>query len=188
EPARGSIVLDGVTLAHLDPADVRRDVGLLPQEARLFHGSLRENLLLGAPMATDGELVAALQAAGAWGFVQRLGAGLDHGGREGGRGLSGGQRQGLLLARLLLRNPRVLLLDEPTAALDEGNEQHVIRSLAALPADTTMVIATHRRPVLQLVSRVLVVDAGRLVLDGPREEVLERLRKGAARPVAGVPA
>jgi len=188
EPAQGNVALDGVTLAHLDPADVRRDIGLLSQEARLFHGSLRENLLLGAPTSTDEDLMAALQAAGAWGFVQRLRAGLDHGVLEGGLGLSGGQRQSLLLARLLLRNPRVLLLDEPTASLDEVNEQHVIRTLSTLSVDTTMVIATHRRPLLQLVSRVLVVDGGRVLLDGPRDEVLERLRKGAAKPVAEVAA
>lgn len=188
EPAQGSILLDGVALAHLDPADVRRDVGLLPQEARLFHGSLRENLLLGAPVATDDELVASLQAAGAWGFVQQLKAGLDHGVLEGGLGLSGGQRQSLLLARLLLRNPRVLLLDEPTASLDEVNEQLVIRSLGALPADTTLVIATHRPAVLRLVSRVLVVDGGRVLLDGPRDEVLERLRQRVAEPAQAVPA
>ncbi len=186
EPAQGSILLDDVTLAHLDPADVRRDVGLLAQEARLFHGTLRENLLLGAPTATDEELVAALQAAGAWTFVQRLKAGLDHGVLEGGLGMSGGQRQSLLLARLLLRNPRVLLLDEPTASLDEVNEQHVIRTLGALPAGTTMLIATHRRPVLQLVSRVVVVDGGRIVLDGPRDDVLDRLRKGTTRAAAEV--
>lgn len=184
EPARGSVLLDGVTLAHLDPADVRRDVALLPQEARLFHGTLRENLMLGAPAATDAELVEALKAAAAWGFVQQFKAGLDHGVLEGGLGLSGGQRQGLLLARLLLRNPRVLLLDEPTASLDEASEQQVMRSLAAMPPGTTMVIATHRRPLLQLASRVLVVEAGRIVVDGPRDEVIERLQRQAGLPAA----
>ena len=182
EPAKGSVLLDGVTLGHLDPADVRRDVALLPQEARLFHGTLRENLLLGAPGATDTELIEALKAAGCWGFIQRLKAGLDHGVLEGGLGLSGGQRQGLLLARLLLRQPRVLLLDEPTASLDDASEQHVRQTLAALPGDTTMVIATHRRSLLQLVSRVLVVEGGRVLLDGPRDEVLDRLRRQAAAP------
>ena len=188
EPARGSVLLDGVTLGHLDPADVRRDVALLSQEARLFHGTLRENLMLAAPTATDAELVEALTAAGAWNFVQRLKAGLDHPVLEGGLGLSGGQRQGLLLARLLLRRPRVLLLDEPTASLDEASEQQVLRTLAAMLPDTTMVIATHRRPLLQLASRVLVLEAGRVLLDGPRGEVLERLHRQAAGPPGATPA
>lgn len=187
EPAKGGVLLDGVTLGHIDPADVRRDVGLLPQDARLFHGSLRENLLLGAPTATDAELVEVLRATGAWPFVQRLKAGLDHGVLEGGFGLSGGQRQSLLLARLLLRHPRVLLLDEPSASLDEGTEQQVMRTLAGLPPDTTLVIATHRLSMLQLVTRVLVVEGGQVLLDGPRDEVLERLHRRAGA-VAAVPA
>jgi ATP-binding cassette subfamily C protein LapB len=185
-PAKGSLTLDDITLAHLDPADVRRDVCLLSQDARLFHGTLRENLVLGAPAATDGELMDALKASGAWTFVQALKAGLDHIVLEGGLGLSGGQRQSLLLARLLLRDPRVLLLDEPTASLDEVTEQHVLRTLAALPEGTTMVIATHRRPLLKLVSRVIVVDGGRVMLDGPRDTVLARLRQGASKPAEAV--
>ena len=191
EPLAGHVLLDDAPLAHIDPADVRRDVGLLSQEARLFHGTLRENLLLGAPTATDEELVAALQAAGAWAYVRGLPDGLDHMVLEGGLGLSGGQRQGLLLARLLVRNPHVLLLDEPSASLDDGTEQWLMRTLAALPATATMVIATHRRAMLQLVQRVLVVDNGQVLLDGPRDEVLEKLRMlaaSAAKPAVGPPA
>ncbi|MCY1507664.1 Toxin RTX-I translocation ATP-binding protein [compost metagenome] len=179
EPRAGSVLLDGVSMAHIDPADVRRDVGLLAQDARLFHGTLRENLQMGTPHATDAELVAALQATGAWAFVRRLPTGLDHPLLEGGRGLSGGQRQSLLLARLLLRRPGVLLLDEPTASLDEVAEREVIEQLRALPAGRTLVLATHRPAVLEAVDRILVVDGGAVVLDGPREQVMARLRQGA---------
>ncbi|MDN5843971.1 MAG: type I secretion system permease/ATPase [Alcaligenaceae bacterium] len=177
EPQMGSVVLDDVPLAHIDPADVRRDVSLLTQNARLFYGSLRENIQLGAPHATDTELVTALKQAGAWEFVQRLPTGLDYPVMEGGLGLSGGQRQGLLLARLLLRSPTVLLLDEPTAMLDEIAERSVIAQLRELTAGRTLVVATHRPALLDIVDRVLVLDKGAVVLDGPRDQVLEALQR-----------
>ncbi len=177
EAQMGTVTLDGVALGHIDPADVRRDVSLLTQQARLFHGSLRENLRLGARHATDAEIVAALQAAGAWTFVQRLPMGLDYPVTEGGLGLSGGQRQSLLLARLLLRHPTVLLLDEPTAMLDESAERAVIRQLRELAPGRTLVVATHRPAVLEAVDRVIVLEAGAIVLDGPRDEILTALRR-----------
>ena len=180
EPQTGHVMLDDTPLAHIDPADVRRDVGLLSQESRLFHGTLRENLLLGAPTATDEEVMTALRAGGAWSYVRALPDGLDHVVLEGGLGLSGGQRQSLLLSRLLVRNPHVVLLDEPSALLDDGAEQAVIQTLAALPTNATMVIATHRRAMLQLVKRVLVVDNGQVILDGPRDKILEKLHSIAA--------
>lgn len=180
EHGSGTVLLDGVNMAHIDPADVRRDVGLVSQNARLFHGTLRENLLLGTPHASDEEVIAVLQSTGAWGWVQKMEQGLDYLVQEGGLGLSGGQRQSLLLARTLLRNPCVLLLDEPTASLDEVAESQVIQSLAALGKGRTLVIATHRMSILSLVDRVLVLDNGRIIMNDSRDKVLERLR-GHAR-------
>ncbi|CAM5208060.1 Toxin RTX-I translocation ATP-binding protein [Castellaniella defragrans] len=179
EPQMGTLVLDDVALAHLDPADVRRDVSLLTQNARLFYGTLRENLQLGAPHAADDELVSALKAAGAWGFVQQLPMGLDYPVMEGGLGLSGGQRQSLLLARLMVRHPSVLLLDEPTASLDEVAERAVIAQLRGLSANRTLVVATHRMALLEVVDRVIVLNGGAIALDGPRDEVLAKLRRAA---------
>jgi len=184
EPRSGLLLVDDVALAHIDPADVRRDVALLTQNARLFHGSLRENLCLGAPHAGDTDLMVALQAVGAWAFVRQLSKGLDHPVLEGGLGLSGGQRQSLLLARLLVRQPQVLLLDEPTATLDEVAEREVITHLRSLPQGRTLIVATHRPAVLEAADRVVVVDRGAIVLDGPRETVLAKLRGGASAPVS----
>ncbi|MBP6018352.1 MAG: type I secretion system permease/ATPase [Burkholderiaceae bacterium] len=188
EPQMGTVLLDDVALAHIDPDDVRRDVTLLTQHARLFHGSLRENLKLGAPHSSDAEIVASLQSVGAWRFVQQLPLGLDYPVQEGGMGLSGGQRQSLLLARLLLRNPTVLLLDEPTAMLDEVAERAVIEQLQSMATGRTLVVATHRPALLDVVDRVIVLEAGAVVMDGPRDHVLESLRKGPQPPMAAAQA
>ncbi|QLF93149.1 type I secretion system permease/ATPase [Pseudomonas sp. ABC1] len=173
----GSLRLDGIAMPHLDPADVRRDVGLLTQNARLFHGSLRDNLTLGAPLASDEAIVEALGMSGAADFLARLPQGLEYPVMEGGVGLSGGQRQSLLLARLLLRQPNILLLDEPTASLDDNTEQQFLDRLGDWIGGRTLVVATHRLAVLRLVERVIVVESGRILLDAPKEQAIARLSR-----------
>lgn len=174
----GEVTLDGIAMAHLDPADLRRDVGLLAQYSRLFHGTLRENLTLGAGQASDQELLAALAASGALEFVRQLPKGMDHLVLEGGAGLSGGQRQALVLARLLVRQPQVLLLDEPTASLDDISERRLLDNLERFCQGRTLIIATHRMSVLQRVDRVLVLDGGRIIIDDKRDAALSRLSQG----------
>lgn len=173
----GETTLDGIALAHLDPADLRRDVGLLAQHARLFHGTLRDNITLGAGQASDQEILAALSHTGALDFVRMLPKGMDHVILEGGQGLSGGQRQSLLLSRLLLRQPQVLLLDEPTASLDDITERRLLEQLAQFTQGRTLVVATHRISLLQLVERIIVVDGGRIVIDDHRDAALARLKQ-----------
>ncbi|WP_416424030.1 type I secretion system permease/ATPase [Pseudomonas sp. App30] len=173
----GETTLDGIALAHLDPADLRRDVGLLAQHARLFHGTLRDNITLGAGQASDQEILAALSQTGALDFVRMLPKGMDHVILEGGQGLSGGQRQSLLLSRLLLRQPQVLLLDEPTASLDDITERRLLEQLAQFTQGRTLVVATHRVSLLQLVERIIVVDGGHIVIDDHRDAALARLKQ-----------
>lgn len=172
EPTQGKVKLDGVDLRLIDPMDVRRDMGLLNQNAHLFFGTVRENLTLGAPLATDQEILNALNLTGALSFVLEKKEGLDHQILEGGMGFSGGQRQALLLARLLLRQPNILLLDEPTAAIDDVSEKQLIENLKGWLGHKTLVIATHRRAVLELVDRIIVVHDGKIVMDGPKNQVL----------------
>lgn len=174
EPVQGKIKLDGIDLGLIDPSDVRRDMGLLNQSAQLFFGSVRENLKLGAPLVSDDEILQALKITGALNFVLDKKEGLDHQILEGGIGFSGGQRQALLLTRLLLRQPNILLLDEPTAAIDDVTEKMLIDQLKTWLGNKTLVIATHRRAVLELVDRIIVVHEGRIVMDGPKAQVLNQ--------------
>ncbi len=180
-PVQGKVKLDGVDLNLIDPADVRRDTALLNQNAQLFYGSIRENLTLGAPLATDQQILEALQLTGALAFVQEKKEGLDHVILEGGVGFSGGQRQALLLSRLLIRQPRILLLDEPTAAIDDVSEKQLIDNLKTYLDGRTMVVATHRRAVLELVDRIIVVNEGKIVMDGPRDQILSQSQGGVKR-------
>jgi ATP-binding cassette, subfamily C, bacterial LapB len=179
QPISGEVLLDDLALHQIDPADVRRDISLLTQNSRLFHGTLRENLTMGAPHASPAEIQAALEMVGAQDFVRRLRDGLQHVVLEGGLGLSGGQVQSLLLARLLLRRPTVALLDEPTATMDELAERHFIERFAAWSQGRTVVVATHRMRVLDLVDRVIVIDQGMVVLDRPKQEALAAMRGGS---------
>ncbi|MBU3847265.1 MAG: type I secretion system permease/ATPase [Candidatus Acinetobacter avistercoris] len=169
---QGKVTLDDIDITLLDPSDVRRDVGLLNQSAHLFFGTVRENLTLGAPLATDEDLLKALSVTGALAFIQEKKEGLDHIILEGGVGFSGGQRQALLLSRLLICQPNILLLDEPTASIDDVSEKLLIDHMKTWLGHRTLIVATHRRAVLELVDRIIVVNEGRVVMDGPRDQIL----------------
>lgn len=172
ELVSGEARLDSLNIAQIDMADLRRNVGMLSQNARLFFGTLRENLMLGAPRASDDDIFATLEVCGAAGFVRQLAKGLDHPIMEGGAGLSGGQRQSILLARMLLRSPNIVLLDEPTASLDDHTEREFIQRLNQWLGNRTLIVATHRVPVLELVERVVVLKDGQVVMDAPKTQAL----------------
>lgn len=186
-PVNGKITLDDLELSMIDPADVRRDMGLLNQNANLFYGTIRENLTLGAPLANDEDIIKALRVTGALAFVEEKKEGLDHLILEGGIGFSGGQRQALLLSRLLIRQPNILLLDEPTAAIDDVSEKQLIDHLKVWLAHRTLVVATHRRAVLELVDRIIVINDGKIVMDGPRDQILNQSTQAkAVAPAQGI--
>ena len=177
QPRSGSVFLDGVDMTHLAPEFVREHVGYLPQEVRLFNGTLRDNLTLGLPIPSDSALLRAAQLTGLDHIIQRHPKGLELGITEGGRGLSGGQRQIVGLTRLLLAQPQIMLLDEPTASMDAQLEERVMRHLfEEMPAKSVLVVVTHKPSLLPHVNRVVVVERGRITLDGPRDEVLTHLR------------
>lgn len=175
EPSQGRILFNDTLMGLIDVADVRRDIGLVLQESSLFYGSIRENLLIANPLASDEQLLEAMHLSCADQLLLNQPHGLDRTLREGGQGLSGGQKQSLILARAFLRSPNVLLLDEPTASLDEMTEQTIIQRMRMWLGNRTLIVATHRYPVLSLVDRIIVVDGGRIVRDGPREEILKSL-------------
>ena len=182
DPQDGHILVDGIDLRQYDPVDLRSGVGFLLQDTDLFFGKLRENITLGRPNASDAEVLAASRLAGVENFIASHPLGYDMPISEGGRSLSGGQKQAIGLARVLIRNPKILFLDEPTAHFDMKSEADFLDRLKLIAQrDMTIVISTHRMSLLSFVDRLLVFDAGRLIADGPRDKVLAMLqsKKGA---------
>jgi ATP-binding cassette subfamily C protein LapB len=178
QPSEGVVRIDGIDLRQLDPADLRRNVGFVGQDAMLFYGTLRENISIGAPYADDSAIVAAAEVAGLTQFVNRHPKGFDMMIGERGESLSGGQRQEAAIARAVLMDPPVLFFDEPTSAMDFSTEHGFKERLKRFAVNKTLVIVTHRTSLIELATRIIVVDDGRIVADGPREQVVEALQSG----------
>ncbi len=175
-PSEGKSFLDDLDMFQLAPEFVREHIAYLPQDVRLFNGTLRDNLTLGLPNPSDTVVLEAAKVCGLAAAISRHPKGLDLMIQEGGRGLSGGQRQLVGLTRMLIARPRVLLLDEPTASMDGQMENFVLQHLfEELPRETTVVMATHKAGSLRFVGRIVVMHQGTVAMDGPCDEVLQKL-------------
>ena len=182
EPTDGKVIIDDVDARQYDPADLRTGVGFVLQDTDLFFGKIRDNIALGKPNATDEEIIAAARLAGVENFIAGHPLGYDMPIAEGGRSLSGGQKQAIGLARSLIRQPKALFLDEPTAHFDVRSEADFLERLKEIAADNmTIVIATHRLSLLSFVDRILLFERGKLIADGPRDKVIAMLRGGPTK-------
>jgi ATP-binding cassette subfamily C protein LapB len=181
EPKEGSITLDGTDVRQIDPADLRRNIGVCPQDVFLFYGTVRENITMGRTGVDDRSLLTAGTVAGATDFLRHHPLGYDLSIGERGEGLSGGQRQSIAVARSLLLDPPVLILDEPTSSMDPGAENRFKARLATIMKDKTLLLITHRASMLSIVDRLIVMNDGKIVADGPRDQVLNSLKDGEVR-------
>lgn len=178
KPTSGSILIDGVDINQIDPAVLRKSIGYVPQDVVLFYGTVKENILFSAPYADDAAMLRAAEIAGVTEFVHPSAQGFDLRIGERGEGLSGGQRQTVAVARALLLDPPVLIMDEPTNALDNRSEETFKGKLEKTLPGKTFLLVTHRASLLSLVPRLIVLDGGRIVADGPKEQVMQALSGG----------
>lgn len=181
EPTAGAILIDGTDMRQLDPIDIRRNIGYIPQDVTLFYGNVKENICLGMPYADDVAILRAAEISGVADFVSRHPLGFDLQIGERGEGLSGGQRQEMAIARALLHDPPILIMDEPSNSMDNTTEERLKGRLEGYVKGKTVMLVTHRASLLKLVSRIIVVDNGAIVADGPKEQVLEALTHGKIR-------
>lgn len=187
-PTEGRVLIDGLDISHISREVINRQMGYLQQEHRLFQGTLRENLLIGMPDPGDEAFRRAMQRTGMDQFVQSHPKGLDRLIMEGGKGLSGGQRQLLAFTRLVLADPPILLLDEPTANMDQEQEKRCLDVLTQeAKSGKTIIVVTHKPTLLPLVNRLMVVNGNRIILDGPRDEVLAKFTARPSGPALSQP-
>lgn len=178
KPTQGAIRIDDTDISQLHAIDIRRNIGCVAQEITLFFGSIRDNIVLGRPLTDDRELMDAAHRAGVTNFTQSDPAGMDKQVGEGGALLSGGQRQAISIARAFLGKPPILLFDEPTSNMDNRSELQIKQQLSSLRNDETLILMTHKAGMIDLVNRLIVMENGYIVADGPKDEVLEQLKHG----------
>ena len=177
-PTQGAVLVDGIDLRQLDPAELRRQIGYVQQDVMLFYGSLRDNIILGAPLADDAAIVKAAEIGGILSLVNQHPKGFDMLVGERGESLSGGQRQGVAIARAVINDPPILLLDEPTSSMDFSSEDDIKRRLGEYAQGKTVILISHRTSLLDLADRIIVMDGGRIMADGPKDQVVTALRQG----------
>ena len=180
-PSEGTILYDGIDMRQLDPSELRRNVGYVPQDVTLFYGGLRENIAMGAPRANERSIACAAALGGLDSSINSHPSGIDLQVGERGERLSSGQRQGVAIARALVKDPPILLMDEPTASMDHSTEEIVKKRLSAFYEGRTLIVVTHKSSLLALVDRIVVIDEGRVVMDGPRDDVLQALKQGSQK-------
>ncbi len=185
EPSQGAVLIDGVDIRQLDPADLRRNIGCVLQDPHLFFGSIKDNISLGAPYVDEASILRAAILAGVDEFAKHHPMGYDMPVGEDGRYLSGGQRQAVAVARAVLLDPPILLLDEPTSSMDNTTENLFKQKIGEIVEGKTLMLVTHRNSMLSLVDRLIVMDRGKIVADGPKTGVLDALMKGRIRAAEG---
>ncbi|WP_319534783.1 type I secretion system permease/ATPase [uncultured Vibrio sp.] len=183
QPTEGHVRIDDTDIAQLHHVDIRRNIGCVPQDPTLFFGSIRDNITFGRPLTDDRDVMDAANRAGVTAFTQSDPAGLERQVGEGGAMLSGGQRQAVTIARALLGHPPVLLMDEPTSAMDNRSEMHIKHQLSQLKANETLIFITHKTAMLDIVDRVIVMEKGSIIADGPKAQVLNDLKQGKVRAI-----
>jgi ATP-binding cassette subfamily C protein LapB len=178
DPDSGTIMLDETDVRQVDPGDLRRNIGVVQQRPMLFYGSVRENITMGHETAPEAAVLRAAELSGVMEFLRDTQHGLDTQVGERGEALSGGQQQAVAVARALLYDPPVMILDEPTASMDPASENRLMRRLHHITQGRTVMLITHKGAMLQLCDRLILMDRGKILADGPRDEVIKRLQGG----------
>lgn len=181
DPDEGDLLIGGIDARQFHPYEIRKQISFIGQDSDLFQGTLRSNLLIANPSATDEQIISAVASVGLDEFVMSHPLGFEMPVGDRGHGLSAGQKQLVNIARSILAEQQVLFLDDPTSSLDQGSEKEFVnRMRSTLDRSKTVIITTHRNAVLELVDRLIVLDRGKIIIDGPKAKVIEKLKMGSA--------